>query len=596
MTDNTEIPIAEVVPEASTESSLEESTYARYKKIIKEEFEKRRKEALTFLLISFFQLIFCILILASATPPRGSIPLTHSAKEDIQLTPDQTNWLKGKVWNKESDISQGYADVHDFFMTLPSGSCSQLTDANDLEGEVTEFTRAIGTHAQNFVKVSNNNYYGLSETQVTIEIFNKLVDGTANTADFQEIGDCTQNCVTIYDFTKINKENYKSCLKNDFNSGDTGVVTAECDAEQRCTHEDNEDIVSSNRTCMRNEYCKVASRSAADICVPGLYYDYCVAAGGGNGDFISFDYKKMRDNSFYSMVGFASIFFIIFNALILLLFLFFAVEKPSGERKCLSNITKCFARINCCSKKENSEINDKYNAVSPLERKFLKKDILSSLAKSGEVTGQTKAVIDRQIRDAKTNDDLKRIREEYLSDVSSIAKPEESELNLYHDIELNFDPAAAEEAGEVTKEQKKEGKSILFLVTVGFFSVMVLMQLFCVVLYFISYVYLTSLVSEIGDGITFEPNSYQGNNGTFHNIHPNISPVLTAFFTPALLLITAVIQCFLIIAEGIIAFSIYRSKKEAAEEAEEEVVDGEPVEEVVESASELYRQKFELRF
>ena len=139
----------------------------------------------------------------------------------------------------------------------------------------------------------------------------------------------------------------------------------------------------------------------------------------------------------------------------------------------------------------------------------------------------------------------------------------------------------------------------MFLVTVGFFSVMVLMQLFCVVLYFISYVYLTSLVSEIGDGITFEPNSYQGNNGTFHNIHPNISPVLTAFFTPALLLITAVIQCFLIIAEGIIAFSIYRSKKEAAEEAEEEVVDGEPVEEVVEeveSATELYRKKFELRF
>ena len=44
MTDNTEIPIAEVVPEASTESSLEESTYTRYKKIIKEEFEKRRKQ------------------------------------------------------------------------------------------------------------------------------------------------------------------------------------------------------------------------------------------------------------------------------------------------------------------------------------------------------------------------------------------------------------------------------------------------------------------------------------------------------------------------------------------------------------------------
>ena len=570
MTDNTEIPIAEVVPEASTESSLEESTYTRYKKIIKEEFEKRRKQALTFLLISFFQLIFCILILASATPPRGSIPLTHSAKEDIQLTPDQTNWLKGKVWNNESNISQGYADVHDFFMTLPSGSCSQLTDANDLEGEVTEFTRAIGTHAQNFVKISNINYYGLSETQVTTEIFNKLVDGTANITDFQEIGDCTKNCVTIYDFTKINKENYKSCLKNDFNSGDTGVVTAECDAEQRCTHEDNEDIVSSNRTCMRNEYCKVASRSAADICVPGLYYDYCVAAGSGNGGFISFDYREMRDNSFYSMVGFASIFFIIFNALILLLFLFFAVEKPSGERKCLSSITKCFARINCCSKKEDSE-------VTPQEKIALKRELYAKLD------------------DIKTNDDLQKFNKKFLGKEPP-AKQTPITEELYHDIELNFDPAAAEEAGEVTKEKKKEGKSILFWVTVGFFSVMVLMQLFCVVLYFISYVYLTSLVSEIGDGITFEPNSYQGNNGTFHNIHPNISPVLTAFFTPALLLITAVIQCFLIIAEGIIAFSIYRSKKEAVEEAEKEVVDGEPVEEVVESASELYRQKFELRF
>ena len=138
-----------------------------------------------------FQLIFCILILASATPPRGSIPLTL-CKEDIQLTLEQTNWLKGKVWNNESNVSQGYADVHDFFMTLPSGSCSQLTDANDLEGEVTEFTRAIGTHAQNFVKISNINYYGLSETQVTTEIFNKLVDGTANITDFQEIGDCTK--------------------------------------------------------------------------------------------------------------------------------------------------------------------------------------------------------------------------------------------------------------------------------------------------------------------------------------------------------------------------------------------------------------------
>ena len=165
-----------------------------------------------------------------------------------------------------------------------------------------------------------------------------------------------------------------------------------------------------------------------------------------------------------------------------------------------------------------------------------------------------------KLDDIKTNDDLQKFNKKFLGKEPP-AKQTPITEELYHDIELNFDPAAAEEAGEVTKEKKKEGKSILFWVTVGFFSVMGLMQLFCVVLYFISYVYLTSLVSEIGDGITFEPNSYQGNNGTFHNIHPNISPVLTAFFTPALLLITAVIQCFLIIAEGIIAFSIYRSKR-----------------------------------
>ena len=349
---DTEIPIAEVVSDASTESSLEESTYMRYKKIIKEEFEKRRKQALTFLLISFFQLIFCILILASSTPPMGSIPLTHSAKEDIQLTPKQTNWLKGKVFNGESNVAQGYADVHDFFMTLPSGSCSQLTDANDLDDEVSEFTRAIGTHAQNFVVISNNNYYGLNEIKVTTDIFNDLVDGKADMTHFNKFGKCTKDCVTIYDFRDITKDKYKSCLKNDFNSGDTGVVTSECKEDQLC--KSNEGSVSSNRTCMRNEYCKIASRSAADICVPGLYYDYCVAAGSATGDFISFDYREMRDNSFYSMVGFASIFFITFNALILLLFLFFAVEKPSGERKCLSSITKCFARINCCCKKKRT--------------------------------------------------------------------------------------------------------------------------------------------------------------------------------------------------------------------------------------------------
>ena len=579
------IELAKEVSNESTESSLEESTYARYKKIIKDEFEKRRKQALTFLLISFFQLIFCILILASSTPPRGSIPMTHSAKEDIQLTLNQTNWLKGKVWNNESDVSQGYADVHDFFMTLPSGSCSQLSDANDLEGEVTEFTKAIGTYAQNFVKVSNINYYNLEEKEVETGIFNKMIDGTAVAADFQQVGNCETDCVTIYDFRGINKDKYKSCLKNDFNSGDGGIVTAECKVNQRCIHKNNEDIVSSNRTCMRNEYCKVASRSAADICVPGLYYDYCVAAGGDDGNFISFDYREMRDNSFYSMVGFASIFFITFNALILLLFLFFAVEKPSGERKCLSSITKCFARINCCCKKEeDSEITNR-------EKIALKKYIIQEKDKLGKFYNVD--ALEDKIKNSKTNEDLTRIRKEYLPEEPVKKNPEEpagknskppEDFILYHDIELNFDPAAAEEAGtEVTEEEKKEARGLLFYLTVGLFAIMVLMQLFCVVLYFISYVYLT----EIGNGITFEPNSYHG-NGTFHNIHPNISPVLTAFFTPALLLITAVIQCFLIIAEGIISFSIYRSKKEAVEEAEEEVVNGE--------MAELYRQKFELRF
>lgn len=535
--------LAEEVSKESTESSMEENIYTRYKKIIKEEFEKRRKQALTFLLISFFQLIFCILILASSTPPRGSIPMTHSAKEDIQLTLNQTNWLKGKVWNNETDVGQGYADLHDIFMTLPSGSCSQLT-ADDDNGEVSEFTKAIGTYAQNFVAISNINYYELEEKVVEAEIFNKMVDGTAVTADFQQVGNCTENCVTIYDFRGITKDKYKSCLKNSFNAANTGVITAECKKKDLCRENGG-----SNRTCMQNEYCKVASRSVADICVPGLYYDYCVAAGGDDGKFIAFDYTEMRDNSFYSMVGFASIFFIAFNALILLLFLFFAVEKPSGERKCLSSITKCFARINCCSKKE--EEKDEPAKEPPAKEPPAKK---------------------------KTEEPP--------------VKPEE--FILYHDIELNFDPAAAEEAGmEVTKEDKETVESTEFWVILGFFGVMVLMQIFCVVLYIISYIYLTSLV---GGGITFEPNTYHG-NGTFHNIHPNISPALSAFFTPALLLITAVVQCFLIIAEGLIAFSIIRNKKETLEEAKNEVVDGDPVADpVADPVTELYRKKFELRF
>ena len=203
---------------------------------------------------------------------------------------------------------------------------------------------------------------------------------------------------------------------------------------------------------------------------------------------------------------------------------------------------------------------------------FCTDQLLLQKEEDSEVTPQEKIAL-KKLDDIKTNADLQKFlgKEPPAKEPPVKKNPEEpagknskppEDFILYHDIELNFDPAAAEEAGtEVTEEEKKEARGLLFYLTVGLFAIMVLMQLFCVVLYFISYVYLTSLVSEIGDGITFEPNSYQGNNGRFHNIHPNISPVLTAFFTPALLLITAVVQCFLIIAEGIIAFSIYSSKK-----------------------------------
>lgn len=492
-------------------------------------YKQHTKKIYTLAILTTINLLLSISIFFHVIPT-DTVPLRRLIKNDLQTETNNGRF----TW-----LNKAYIDTNDVFVTLPSGSCSQVNSET--------FDDAISPFIS-FFTTDNANEYGLGQKYIQktdyneVDIGKKAIDQkmfiettttsapstTTTSAPLIETTTTSAPLIEIFDLTQIKPGIFKSCkFYTDDNIGKVATV-GNCKEVNTCKN-------NTSPECYRNEYCYIASKGAADICRPGLYYDFCIIAGYKTPGF-SFTYENASDDDFY-LVAFIGAISCIFNSAVFMFLFYYKAfrSKKDSEKdnKCQKKITNCCLTLWCCQKViELSKEKELEETKEQLELAEKKAEIKTKEAKADafEIIAE----------DSKKNTD----------DTDDF--PLQDERHIRFDFSgpnerANTPNETAEGAKNKNKGATKKTQCCDKLPTKttcwNFIKWGILILVFVtdvVILYcfFYSYFALVGIQSSDRDKF-FQPNNYEqkDEHAVFDNIHPNISPALTEMFTVAMFFI-----------------------------------------------------------
>ena len=482
-------------------------------------YKKHKKKIYTLAILTTINLLLSISIFFHVIPT-DTVPLRRLIKNDLQtLNKNVTEDDEGRFkW-----LNKAYIDTNDVFVTLPSGSCSQVNSET--------FHDAISPFIS-FFTTDNVDEYSLETTYINktyyneVDIGKKAIDqitfittsapsSITTTSVPSSITTTSVPLIEIFDLTQIKPAKFKSCKFYTDDHIDKVATVGSCDKKNTC--KDN-----ASPECYRNEYCYIASKGAADICRPGLYYDFCIIAGYKSPDRFSFGIEDASDDDFYLVAFIGAISCIVNSAGFMFLFYYKAFRSKKAtnkDNKCQKRFTTCCLSL-CFSQKAIEE----------------------------EAERRSKKQLERDEKKAKIN--TEEAKADALEKIAG-SKPEDFILQDERHIRFDFsgDRKDAKDTSEEAKNTKDPKKTqccdklptggtcwngitwgILILV---FFTDVVILYCFCY-----SYFALVGVQSNDRDKF-FQPNNYEEKeeHAVFDNIHPNISPALTEMFTVAMFFI-----------------------------------------------------------
>lgn len=480
-------------------------------------YDQHKKKIYTLAILTTINLLLSISILFHVIPT-DTVPLRRLIKNDLQTLNKNTTRF---TW-----LNKAYIDTNDVFVTLPSGSCSQV-NSETFHDAISPFISFFTTdNADEYdlgnISITKNMYdsVNIGKTSIKNALFTFTAASTlVNTTDY-----------TIFDLRKIDYSKFKSCKFYTDDHIDKVATVGSCDIENTCIGVDSPE-------CYRNEYCYIASKGAADICRPGLYYDFCIIAGYKTPGF-SFTYENASDDDFYLVAFIGAISCIVNSAGFMFLFYYkaFRSKKDSKkDNKCQERITNCCLTLWCCPKAIVEAAKQlKKEKQEKLESDKKQADIIKTIAEAKALKNIAEDTKKNTDTDTDTDDEAFLLQDErhIRFDFSG---PDES---------ANTPNETAEGAKETTKDPKKN-KCCDKLPTRGtcwnFIKWTILILVFftdVVILYCFCYSYF-ALVGISSNDDFFQPNNYEQKeeHAVFDNIHPNISPALTEMFTVAMFFI-----------------------------------------------------------
>ena len=500
-------------------------------------YKKHKKKIYTLAILTTINLLLSISIFFHVIPT-DTVPLRRLIKNDLQtLNKNVTEDDEGRFkW-----LNKAYIDTNDVFVTLPSGSCSQVNSET--------FHDAISPFIS-FFTTDNVDEYSLETTYINktyyneVDIGKKAIDqitfittsapsSITTTSVPSSITTTSVPLIEIFDLTQIKPAKFKSCKFYTDDHIDKVATVGSCDKKNTC--KDN-----ASPECYRNEYCYIASKGAADICRPGLYYDFCIIAGYKSPDRFSFGIEDASDDDFYLVAFIGAISCIVNSAGFMFLFYYkaFRSEKDSEkdskkDNKCQERITNCCLTLWCCPKaiveaakqlkKEKQEKLDSDKKQAEINTEKAKADALEIIAEDSKKN--TDDTDDFPLQDER------HIRFDFSGPNETANTPNETAEGA-----KNKNKGATKKTQCCDKLPTKttcwNGMTWGILILVFVTDVVIL---YC---FFYSYFALVGIQSSDRDKF-WQPNNYEQKeeHAVFDNIHPNISPALTEMFTVAMFFI-----------------------------------------------------------
>lgn len=515
---------------------------------LNELYKKHKKKIYTLAILTTINLLLSISIFFHVIPT-DTVPLRRLIKNDLQT-------LNKNVTKDEDDkgrfkwLNKAYIDTNDVFVTLPSGSCSQVNSET--------FHDAISPFIS-FFTTDNENEYKLKTISITKNMYDSVNIGKTSIMNSTFSASMVGTDYTIFDLRKIDYSKFKSCKFYTNNHIDKVATVGSC--TNTCEKDEPE--------CYRNEYCYIASKGAADICRPGLYYDFCIIAGYKSTGFFSFTYENASDDDFY-LAAFIGAISCIFNSAVFMFLFYYKAFRSNDDtkkdNKCQEQFTNCCLKLCFCQKGQKAidkEVDKRYKERMKKIAERLK------LNKSKVLQAEQKML--ESMADNNNNNNMPTLQDErhIRFDFSGPKDTPAEDAKDAEDAEGAKDAEGAQKKTQCcdklpTRETCKNSIkwSILILV---FATDVVILYCFC-------YSYFALVGVQSSDSF-FQPNNYEqkDEHAVFDNIHPNISPALTEMFTVAMFfivwwlhLVLSVVRLFV----GGLIFKQSRDNKTTADTAE----------------------------
>lgn len=485
---------------------------------LNELYKKHKKKIYTLAILTTINLLLSISIFFHVIPT-DTVPLRRLIKNDLQTLNKNTTRFK---W-----LNKAYIDTNDVFVTLPSGSCSQVNNET-FHDAISPFISFFTTDnadeyelGQKYIKYIKQTDY--NEVDIGKKAIDQLMFIETTTTSAPSTTTTSAPLIEIFDLRKIDYNKFKSCKFYADDHIDKVATVGSC--TNTCEKDEPE--------CYRNEYCYIASKGAADICRPGLYYDFCIIAGYKSTGF-SFTYENASDNNFY-LVAFIGAISCIFNSAVFMFLFYYKAFRSNDatkkDNKCQKRFTNCCLKLCFCQKGQKAidkEVDKRYKERMKkiAERlKLNKSKVLQAEQKMLESMAD-----DNNINNIPALQDERHIRFDFSG-------PDKTNSN-----ETAEDAEGAEKTTEGAQKKtqccdklpKREtcwnGIKWAILILV-FVTDVVILYCFC-------YSYFALVGVQSSDSF-FQPNNYEqkDEHAVFDNIHPNISPALTEMFTVAMFFI-----------------------------------------------------------
>ena len=278
----------------------------RAKNTIKK-IREQKKTMYFFCMITFIEILITLIILIPSRPTVYYAEDSNVAAEAIPLIRVPTPTLKYRM-NPGDNVSEvnETVQVSDIFMMIEKGRCSQINNFDNFEN----------------LKLVNNSV--LKNATVEPEL-----------------------------------SNFQACMKRKTSTSDAVITRNDCVDKARCK--------SNKPICYQHEMCYLLSDGLADLCMTGIYNDYCVRSGSNNTD-------NGGDSLFYIFVLVFCITSLVCNIVFLIIMVFFSQytirEYKLARMKCFRAAAACGKTLKnkACKKKDDKEEEKEEEEIDPTKK------------------------------------------------------------------------------------------------------------------------------------------------------------------------------------------------------------------------------------